>query len=110
MGKALGRYANNYDAVIVSPHVSQSYLYIAAFGPVTPQQFHRLPKRLYSVGMDKYTQMGKYHFVTESTMDKSIAQLRGRGRVLFVTPQKVNGLVVVDSVRFRDDALYFQTY
>lgn len=110
MGKALGRDANEYDEVIVGPHVSQSYLYIAAFSPITPREFHQLPKRLYSVGMDKYTQMGKYHFVTESTMDKSIAQLRGHGRVLFVTPQKVNGLVVVDSVRFRDDALYFQTY
>jgi 4-amino-4-deoxy-L-arabinose transferase-like glycosyltransferase len=110
MGKALGRYANQYDAVIVGPHVSQSYLYIAAFSPITPAEFHRLPKRLYSVGMDKYTRMGKYHFVTESMMQHSIDMLRGHGRVLFVTPQKVAGLSVVDSVRFGSDALYFETY
>jgi hypothetical protein len=30
--------------------------------------------------------------------------------VLFVTPQKLPGLAMVDSVRFRDDALYFSTY
>lgn len=110
MGKALGRHASDYDAVIVDPHVSQAYLYIAAFTPITPEQFHRMPKRLYSVGMDRYTQMGKYHFVTESMMDKSIRELRGHGRVLFVTPRKMPGLAVVDSVRFRDDALFFATY
>jgi hypothetical protein len=110
MGKALGRDAGSYDAVIVGPHVSQAYLYIAAFGPITPEQFHRMPKRLYSIGMDRYTQMGKYHFVTESMMASSVGELRGRGRVLFVTPQKLTGLAMVDSVRFRDDALYFSTY
>ena len=110
MGKALGRYEKQYDAIIVGPHVSQSYLYIASFSPIPPQEFHRLPKRLFSVGMDKYTRMGKYHFVTESMMQRSIDSLRGHGRVLFVTSGKVPGLSVVDSVRFRDDALYFETY
>ena len=110
MGKALGRHDKQYDAIVVGPHVSQAYLYIAAFRPITPQEFHRLPKRLFSVGMDKYTRMGKYHFVTESMMKQSIDSLRGRGRVLFVAPQKIPGLTVVDSVRFRDDALYFETY
>lgn len=110
MGKALGRQESRYDAVIVEPDVSQAYLYIAAFSPITPREFHKLPKRLFSVGMDKYTQMGKYHFVTESMMKRSIDSLRGRGRILFVTHEKVPGLAVVDSVTFRDDALYFETY
>ena len=110
MGKALGGDAGGYDEVILGPHVSQAYLYIAAFSPITPEQFHQMPKRLYSIGMDRYTQMGKYHFVTESMMAKSVDELRGHGRVLFVTPQKMPGLAVVDSVRFRDDALYFSTY
>ena len=110
MGKALGRYQKSYDAIIVGPHVSYGYLYIAAFSPITPQEFHRIPKRLFSVGMDKYTQIGRYHFVTESMMEQSIDSLRGRGRVLFVTSRKVPGLAVVDSVTFRDDALYFETY
>jgi len=110
MGKALRRYDSQYDAIVVSPHVSQSYLYIASFLPITPERFHRLPRRLYSIGMDRYTQMGKYHFVTESMMTRSIDELRGRGRILFINPQVVPGLAVVDSVRFRDDALYFQTY
>jgi len=110
MGKALGRHEKGYDAVVVGPHVSQAYLYIAAFSPITPQEFHRLPKRLFSVGMDRYTRMGKYHFVTESMMQQSIDSLRGRGRVLFVNSRKMPGLSLVDSVRFRDDALYLETY
>jgi hypothetical protein len=110
MGKALGRHEKGYDAIVVGPHVSQSYLYIAAFSPITPQEFHRLPKRLFSVGMDRYTRMGKYHFVTESMMQQSIDSLRGRGRVLFVNSRKMPGLSLVDSVRFRDDALYLETY
>jgi hypothetical protein len=110
MGKALGHHQSDYDAVIVGPHVSQSYLYIAAFSPISPAEFHRLPKRLYSIGMDRYTQMGKYHFVTESMMRESIDSLRGRGRILFVTPDKSPYLDVVDSVTFRDDKLYFETY
>ena len=110
MGTALGRHEDRYDAVIVGPHVSQAYLYIAAFSPITPREFHRLPKRLFSVGMDKYTRMGKYHFVTESMMRQSIESLRGQGRVLFVMREKVTGLALVDSVRFRDDVLYFETY
>jgi 4-amino-4-deoxy-L-arabinose transferase-like glycosyltransferase len=110
MGTALGRHEKQYDAIVVEPHVSQAYLYIAAFSPISPEEFHRLPKRLFSVGMDKYTQMGKYHFVTESMMKQSIDSLRGRGRVLFVTSQKMPGLSLVDSVTFRDDALYFETY
>lgn len=110
MGKALGRHGKQYDAIVVGPHVSQAYLYIAAFSPITPQEFHKLPKRLFSVGMDKYTQMGNYHFVTESMMKQSVDSLRGHGRVLFVTPRKLAGLSVVDSVTFRDEALYFETY
>jgi 4-amino-4-deoxy-L-arabinose transferase-like glycosyltransferase len=110
MGKRLGRIGKNYDMVIVAPQVSQAYLYIAAFSPIPPAEFHRLPKRLYSVGMDKYTQMGKYHFLTESTFEKSVEALRGNPRILFVTPRKMPGLSVVDSVTFRDDALYFETY
>jgi hypothetical protein len=60
--------------------------------------------------MDRYTRMGKYHFVTESMMQQSIDSLRGRGRVLFVNSRKMPGLSLVDSVRFRDDALYLETY
>lgn len=110
MGRALGRHDDRYDAVIVAPHVSQAYLYIAAFSPITPPEFHRLPKRLHSVGMDRYTRMGKYHFVTETMMTQSVASLRGGGRVLFVTPKKIPGLSLVDSVTFREDAIYFETY
>jgi hypothetical protein len=110
MGKTLGQHQSNYDAVIVGPHVSQAYLYIAAFSPISPAEFHRLPKRLYSIGMDRYTRMGKYHFVTESMMRESIDSLRGRGRILFVTPDRSRYLDVVDSVTFRDDKLYFETY
>lgn len=60
--------------------------------------------------MDKYTRMGKYHFVTESMMGQSINALRGHGRILFVTADKSPGLTVVDSVTFRDDTLYLETY
>lgn len=110
MGKALGRHERNYDAVIVERHVSEAYLYIAAFSPIPPAEFHRLPKRLYSVGMDQYTRMGKYNFVTESMMTRSVDALRGRGRILFVSARKLPGLYPVDTVTFRDDTLYFQTY
>ena len=109
MGKALRSLSADYDAVIIGPDVSQAYLYIAAFTEITPTEFHRMPRRLYSVGMDRYTRMGKYHFVTESTMQKTIPALRGK-RVLFVLPRKVAGLTAVDSVRFRESSLYFETW
>jgi hypothetical protein len=60
--------------------------------------------------MDKYTRMGKYHFLTDSTFAKSVEALRSGPRVLFVTHQKIPGLSVVDSVTFRDEAIYFETY
>jgi 4-amino-4-deoxy-L-arabinose transferase-like glycosyltransferase len=111
LGEAVGRHQANYDAVIVEKSVSQSYLYIAAFTPITPQEFHRVPKRLYSVGMDTYTRLGKYHFVTTSVMDSTVAMLRNRGgKYLFVSPRRMSGLAVVDSVFFRNQKLYFETY
>jgi 4-amino-4-deoxy-L-arabinose transferase-like glycosyltransferase len=109
LGRAMAKNAGDYDAVIAGWEVSQSYLYIAAFTPIHPREFLALPKRLIDVGMDKYLSMGKYHFLFPAAREKSIEQLRGR-RVLFVVPHKYAGMKTVDSVFFRKDTLYFQSY
>ncbi len=109
MGAALGRHQSRYDAIVIERYVSIPYIYVAAFAPITPREFHRTPKALYSTGMDTFTRLGKYHFVFESTMPATVASLGRRpGRFLFVSPKRIAGTSPVDSVAFGEQKLIFQ--
>ncbi|MBA3341107.1 MAG: glycosyltransferase family 39 protein [Gemmatimonadaceae bacterium] len=111
MGRALSGHQNRYDAIIIERYVSLAYIYVAAFTPIPPREFHRVPKQLYSDGMDSFTRLGSYYFVVESTMPATVASLRQQpGKFLFVSPTRLSGLSQVDSVAFQDRKLYFQTY
>ena len=111
MARKAGEYQSGYDAIFVQHYVSEPYIYIAAFAPISPSEFQRMPKNLYSTGMDMFTRLGKYYFVWESTMPRTVDAYRNRpGRFLFISPTRLAGLTATDSVSFRDQKLYFQTY
>ena len=111
MARKAGAYQSRYDAIFVEHYVSEPYIYIAAFAPIPPREFQRAPKDLYSVGMDVFTRLGKYYFVGESVMPRTVEAYRARpGRYLFISPTKLAGLSAMDSVSFQDQKLYFQTY
>jgi len=111
MATKAGTLQDHYDAIFVQRYVSEPYIYIAAFAPIPPAEFQRTPKRLYSNGMDAFTRLGKYYFVWETTMPRTVAAYSGRrGRFLFIAPARFAGLTVVDSVSFQTQKLYFQTF
>ena len=58
----------NYDAVVIEKYGSQRYMYVASFTGMTPQEFHKAPKVIYSDGMDRFRQLGKYYFAWPSTL------------------------------------------
>ncbi|HVF38555.1 MAG TPA: hypothetical protein VM939_01560, partial [Gemmatimonadaceae bacterium] len=109
MGRALGRHEKRYKAVFIERYVSIPYIYVAAFAPIPPREFHRIPKRLYSDGMDAFTRVGKYYFVVETIMPSVIGSMGRDPRFLFVSPKRMAGLTAVDSVSFGTQKLLFQT-
>lgn len=111
MAVKAGRLQSHYDAILIGRYVSIPYIYVAAFAPIPPREFQRMPKELYSTGMDTFTRLGKYYFVAESVMPKTVAALRQRpGRFLFISPTRLTGLTTMDSVFFQSQKLYFQTF
>lgn len=109
MGRALGRHQGRYDAIVVEKSMPIPYIYIAAFAPIPPREFHRAPKALNSVGMDHFMRLGKYYFVRQSAMPATVDALGSRaGRFLFVSPRSIAGLTPLDSVSFGTQKLIFQ--
>lgn len=107
---ALGRHERPFDAVIVENYGSQRYLYVASFTGMTPREFQRAPKQLYSDGMDHFTRLGKYHFVPSSGMQHVADGLAsGRAKLLFVSTAPLNGLRVLDSVVWQREKSYLMT-
>ena len=83
-------------------------MYVASFTGMTPQEFHRAPKLIYSDGMDSFRRLGKYYFVSPSMMQKTADSLASRkAKILFVSSFPLKGLRVVDSVAFQKEKAYF---
>ena len=105
---ALGKKQRDYDAVVIEKYGSQRYMYVASFTGMTPQQFHRAPKVIYSDGMDRFRQLGKYYFAWPSTMQATADSLASRNaRILFVSSSPLKGLRVIDSVSWQNEKAYF---
>jgi len=108
---AIGRYADRFDAVVLENYGSQRSLYVATFTGMTPHQFQRSPKTLYSDGMDHFTRLGRYYFVQSSMMPAVADSLAGkRGRILFVSSNRLPGTKVIDSVALRKEKAYLLTH
>ncbi len=105
---ALGRKQQDFDAVILENYGSQRYIYVASFAGMTPREFQRAPKTLYSDGMDHFRRLGKYYFVWPSTLQKTADSLASSpARILFVSSAPLKGLQVVDSVTWQQEKAYF---
>jgi hypothetical protein len=105
---ALGRKQKDFDAVIIERYGTQRYMYVASFTGMTPQEFHRASKVIYSDGMDKFHRLGKYYFAWSSTMQKTADSLASsKARILFVSSVPLRGLRVVDSVSWQKEKAYF---
>jgi len=105
---ALGRKQKDYDAVIIEKYGSQRYMYVASFTGMTPQEFHKAPKVIYSDGMDRFRQLGKYYFAWPSTMQATADSLATRNaRILFVAGLPLKGLRIIDSVSWQNEKAYF---
>ncbi|HLE56056.1 MAG TPA: hypothetical protein VJB15_03165, partial [Rhodothermia bacterium] len=103
----LGRYQKGFDAVVVERYGSQRHLYVAAFTGMTPREFHRSPKKVYSDGMDHFTRLGKYHFVPRRHMQQVANDVAPKpGRFLFVSSRPLSGLRAIDSVSFQKEKAY----
>lgn len=103
----VGRYQSGFDVVIVERYGSERYLYTAAFTGMTPREFQRSPKYLYSDGMDHFTRLGKYYFVSPRHMQQVADDVAPKpGRFLFVSLGPLSGLRAIDSVSFQQEKAY----
>jgi hypothetical protein len=107
----VGRHSKDFDAVILENYGSERHLYVAAFGGMSPREFQRSPKVLYSDGMDHFTRLGKYYFVQRSLMRATVDSLAPKTlRILFVASEPLPGTRVIDSVRWQNEKAYLMTY
>jgi len=111
LDSTVGRHANDFNAVILENYGSEQNLYVAAFGGMSPREFQRSPKALYSDGMDHFTRLGKYYFVQPSLMPATVDSLAPKpARILFVASEPLPGTRVIDSVRWQNEKAYLMTY
>lgn len=107
LGTVLRTYEPRFDRIDVERYGGELHLYLAAFGGITPREFQAGPKDYYSVGMDIFRSVGKYHIVQEPDMKARIEQiLRENARTLVVTPRREPGLHVIDSVGTGGERFY----
>lgn len=105
---ALGRKQKDFDAVIIERYGTQRYMYVASFTGMTPQEFHRAPKVIYSDGMDSFRRLGKYYFVSRRMMQATADSLASRrAKILYVSSIPLRGLRAVDSVSREQEKAYF---
>ena len=105
--KAVGRRQKDFDVVLIENYGSERHLYTAAFAGMTPTQFQKAPKVIYSDGMDRFRRLGKYYFVWPSTLQKTADSVARRdARILFVAKEPLSGWKVVDSVTWQNEKAY----
>jgi 4-amino-4-deoxy-L-arabinose transferase-like glycosyltransferase len=110
LDSAVGKHESAFDAVIVERYGTQRYIYTAAFTGMTPREFQRAPKVLYSHGMDQFQRLGKYYFVSPRFMAQVAENVAAQpGRVLFVSSEPMAGLRIIDSVAFQQERGYLLT-
>jgi len=103
----IGRRQKDYDAVVIETYGTQRYMYVASFTGMTPREFKRAPKVIYSDGMDRFRRLGKYYFAWPSTLQRTADTLAtNSAKVLFVARQPLHGLKVIDSVMWQDEKQY----
>lgn len=76
-GQWLGRHARGFERVFVDPAGIQPYLYVAAFGGMTPREFQAAPKEVDTIGWDEVLQVGRFHFIR---LDRALATWREAGQ------------------------------
>jgi len=105
---ALGQKQKDFDAVIIERYGTQRYMYVASFTGMTPQEFHRAPKVIYSDGMDSFRRLGKYYFVSRPMMQATADSLASRNaKILYVSSVPLRGLRPIDSVSWEREKAYF---
>jgi len=103
----IGRRQRDYDAVVIETYGTQRYMYVASFTGMTPREFQKAPKVIYSDGMDRFRRLGKYYFAWPSTLQRTADSLASSpARILFVARTPLKGLQVIDSVTWQDEKQY----
>jgi 4-amino-4-deoxy-L-arabinose transferase-like glycosyltransferase len=103
----IGRRQKDYDAVVIETYGTQRYMYVASFTGMTPREFQKAPKVIYSDGMDRFRRLGKYYFAWPSTLQRTADSLASSpARILFVARTPLKGLQVIDSVTWQDEKQY----
>lgn len=77
MGRWLGDHASEFERVVIDPAGIQPYLYVAAFGGMTPREFQAARKEVDTAAWDEVHQVGRYHFANLST---ALAEWRNAGQ------------------------------
>lgn len=63
MGRWLGLHAGEWERVIVDPYGIQPYLYVAAFGGMSPREFQAAPKEVEGSGWYEFRRLGRFEFL-----------------------------------------------
>jgi len=104
LGTRVGRYDQNHEQVYLELYGSHPYVYVAAFGGIAPKDFQMMGKAGWSNGMDHFTRLGKFQWLTREALAAARDSAIATGSdPLFVSMSPLEGLTAIDSVTFRQE-------
>jgi len=109
VGTKLRYYGPRYDRVFVTDSAAHADLYVVVFSGMLPEDYQRAPKVFVNRnGWDVARQIDKYYFLSgpEIQEQKRISAATHRND-LFITFDRLAGLRIIDSARWKSDQFYF---
>nr|MDQ3082559.1 hypothetical protein [Gemmatimonadota bacterium] len=104
LGTRVGRYDQNHEQVYLELYGSHPYVYVAAFGGIAPKDFQMMGKVGWSNGMDHFTRLGKFQWLTREALAAARDSAIATGSdPLFVSMSPLEGLTAIDSVTFQQE-------
>lgn len=105
----VGQYQKSFSPIFMEKYGSQQYIYVVAFNGMRPREFQRTAKVFVSDGMDRFIQVGKFHLLSREQMAMQLNGADAAGtRPLFVSTERMPGLVAIDSVMFQSEKAWLQ--
>jgi hypothetical protein len=103
----LNQYKNQYARIYVEDMGKQHYIYISHYCGIKPREFQQMPKKILQTGgWDQVVQLGKYHFLSRSDIEKQTAAVAVKSLVLLY--QRHPTFTLIDSIEaYKQKKIYF---
>jgi 4-amino-4-deoxy-L-arabinose transferase-like glycosyltransferase len=102
----LKEYDSKFKNVYIQHYGAFQYLFVASYCGISPKEYQSSNK-IYTTGpWYQFSTMGKYHFLSSSEI-KAINKEPKNGNNLLVLLEKSDNYVLLDSLNFMDEKMYY---